>query len=106
MNIKKWEIQKEIYKKQKQLGNQILQSSQIIATTLTSIYNKRFNNWLQKKNNFLFDYVIIDEAGQALNILAAMGIFYARKVVFAGDHLQLQPTIKDQKQLKGYKTLF
>ena len=41
-----------------------------------------------------FDVVIIDEASQALEAQCWVPLLNARKVVLAGDHLQLPPTIK------------
>jgi DNA polymerase alpha-associated DNA helicase A len=42
----------------------------------------------------LFDAVIIDEASQALEAQCWVPLLRASKVVLAGDHLQLPPTIK------------
>jgi DNA polymerase alpha-associated DNA helicase A len=41
-----------------------------------------------------FDVVIIDEASQALEAQCWVPLLVAKKVVLAGDHLQLPPTIK------------
>ena len=41
-----------------------------------------------------FDVVIIDEASQALEAACWIPLLGARKVVLAGDHLQLPPTVK------------
>jgi len=41
-----------------------------------------------------FDVVIIDEASQALEAQCWVPLLRAKKVVLAGDHLQLPPTIK------------
>ena len=45
----------------------------------------------------LFDYAIIDEAAQASEISSWMPILFAKKVILAGDHKQLPPTVKSQK---------
>lgn len=44
--------------------------------------------------NQTFDIVIIDEASQALEAQCWVPLLSAKKVVLAGDHLQLPPTIK------------
>jgi DNA polymerase alpha-associated DNA helicase A len=44
--------------------------------------------------NQLFDVVVIDEASQALEAQCWVPLLNARKVVLAGDHLQLPPTVK------------
>ena len=62
-----------------------------------------------------FDVVIIDEASQALEAQCWVPLLAARKVVLAGDHLQLPPTIKslgsksavgakEEGEAKGAKT--
>jgi DNA polymerase alpha-associated DNA helicase A len=53
-----------------------------------------------------FDVVIIDEASQALEAQCWIPLLRAKKVVLAGDHLQLPPTIKSlnsKSKLKGKK---
>lgn len=42
----------------------------------------------------VFDVVIIDEASQALEAQCWVALLAAKKVVLAGDHLQLPPTVK------------
>lgn len=44
-----------------------------------------------------FDVVVIDEASQALEAQCWVPLLSARKVVLAGDHLQLPPTVKATK---------
>lgn len=55
-----------------------------------------------------FDAIIIDEAGQALEPACWIPIINAKKIILAGDHLQLPPTVKSNEALKlGFsKTLF
>jgi DNA polymerase alpha-associated DNA helicase A len=54
-----------------------------------------------------FDVVVIDEASQALEAQCWVPLLSAKKVVLAGDHLQLPPTIKSSggkdKPLAGLK---
>lgn len=47
--------------------------------------------------NQKFDVVIIDEASQALEAQCWVPLLSAKKVILAGDHLQLPPTIKSLK---------
>lgn len=88
--------------------NSIIQDSSIIAATLSSIYDRKLQTALLEngKNKKLFDVVIIDEAGQALNYLLFIAIIHAKRVVFAGDHKQLPPTIKSKENEKKHTTLF
>jgi DNA polymerase alpha-associated DNA helicase A len=43
-----------------------------------------------------FDYVIIDECAQGTEILCWIPILMGKKIILAGDHLQLPPTIKNK----------
>lgn len=47
-----------------------------------------------------FDALIIDEAGQCLEPLAWCIFPLARKIILAGDHLQLPPTVLSDKAMK------
>src|SRR5690606_1484788 len=55
-----------------------------------------------------FDVVFIDEAAQGLEAATWIPILKAKKVVFAGDHFQLPPTIKSYQAAKDglAETLF
>jgi len=48
-----------------------------------------------------FEMLLIDEAGQALEPACWIPITKADKVVFAGDHCQLPPTVKSKEAAKG-----
>lgn len=48
-----------------------------------------------------FDTVFIDEAAQALEPMSWIPITRANRVVFAGDHCQLPPTVKSKKAEDG-----
>ncbi|KAJ1331301.1 DNA polymerase alpha-associated DNA helicase A [Microdochium nivale] len=50
-----------------------------------------------------FDVVVIDEASQALEAQCWVPLLSAKKVVCAGDHLQLPPTIKSLNNSSGSK---
>jgi len=81
--------------------NSILSSAQVIASTLVGA-----NNYHLKGMNFRT--VFIDEAAQALEPAAWIPIIKSERVIFAGDHFQLPPTIKSFEAAKeGLKvTLF
>ena len=49
----------------------------------------------------LFDTVFIDEAAQALEPMSWIPISKAGRVIFAGDHFQLPPTVKSKKAETG-----
>jgi ATP-dependent RNA/DNA helicase IGHMBP2 len=67
--------------------DQIIAKAQVISATLVGA-----NHYLLK--NISFDTVVIDEAGQALEPGCWIPILKSAKLVLAGDHCQLSPTIK------------
>lgn len=79
----------------------IFQKTQVFASTLVgaSSYNLK---------GMEFDVVFIDEAAQGLEAATWIPILKAKKVVFAGDHCQLPPTIKSYQAAKDglAETLF
>lgn len=80
---------------------QILTRSQVIATTLTGAAN----SILGEKR---FHTVFIDEAAQAMEPAAWIPILRANRVIMAGDHCQLPPTVKSIEAGRGglSETLF
>ena len=71
----------------------IFQKTQVFASTLVG----SSSNYLK---GMIFDVVFIDEAAQGLEAATWIPILKAKKVVFAGDHLQLPPTIKSYEAAK------
>jgi DNA polymerase alpha-associated DNA helicase A len=57
-------------------------------------FHENSNNLFHRLKDENFDVVIIDEASQALEAQCWVPLLHAKKVVLAGDHLQLPPTIK------------
>ncbi len=79
---------------EERLINQIMTSADVIACTLVGAAG----SLLQR---FQFHTVFIDEAAQALEPATWIPILKASKVVLAGDHFQLPPTVKSVKAQKG-----
>lgn len=73
-----------------QAVNEILDKKQVICTT-----NSTSGSDLLRDR--LFDLVVIDEATQATEPSCLVPITHAKKVVMAGDHRQLPPTVKNRK---------
>ncbi|GAB3651000.1 AAA domain-containing protein [Echinicola sediminis] len=71
----------------------VFQQSQVIATTLVGA-----NHPVLK--GMKFPVVFIDEAGQGLEPATWIPILKAEKVIMAGDHCQLPPTIKSYEAAK------
>jgi ATP-dependent RNA/DNA helicase IGHMBP2 len=74
--------------------DQILANADVITCTLVSITNKQVSR-------LKFQTVFIDEAAQALEPATWIPILRAKRVVFAGDPLQLPPTVKSRAAQKG-----
>ena len=66
---------------------EILESARVVASTLVGSNNAVLNGRR-------FTTLYIDEAGQALEAACWIAIRKADRVIFAGDHCQLPPTVK------------
>ncbi|HEY4789703.1 MAG TPA: AAA domain-containing protein, partial [Bacteroidales bacterium] len=69
------------------ISNDIVSKAQVIAATLVGA-----NNYALKGKKF--HTVFIDEAAQATEPASWIPIIKAERIIFAGDHCQLPPTIK------------
>lgn len=94
-------ILKDAEKTEAYILDSLLQNTQVITATLTGT-----TAYVLK--NKIFSTVFIDEAAQALEPACWLAILKAEKVVMAGDHCQLPPTVKSAEAAKlGLsKTLF
>ncbi|MCA5004843.1 AAA domain-containing protein [Sphingobacterium bovistauri] len=94
-------IRKEIDKIQDYVMEDVLDKAEVITATLVG------SNHFSIRNR-KYEIVIIDEAAQALEPACWLPILKGEKVILAGDHLQLPPTVKSSKDSsKGlYVTLF
>lgn len=86
-------ISKEVEKTEQYIVDDVLSKADVITATLVganhySIRNRRYYT------------VVIDEAGQALEPACWIPILRAKKLVMAGDHCQLPPTIKSAEAAK------
>lgn len=81
------ELRKEFREREKQCVASLIRDSKVVLATLHGA------GGFQLKNE-KFDVVIIDEASQALEAQCWVPLLSAQKLVLAGDHLQLSPTIK------------
>lgn len=80
-------IQGEAVKVEKYIIQDLLSKTQVFTCTLVG----SVNHHLKDKE---FNTVFIDEAAQALEPATWIPILRANRVVFAGDHFQLPPTVK------------
>ncbi|KAI9883536.1 MAG: hypothetical protein M1823_004700 [Watsoniomyces obsoletus] len=89
------ELRKEYREREKKCLSTLISGTPVILSTLHGAGGHQLRD--QR-----FDTVIIDEASQALEAQCWVPLVSATKVVLAGDHLQLPPTIKS---LNSTKTL-
>lgn len=78
---------------EKIINQDILDSAQVICATFVGSSEEILRNRH-------FSSLFIDEAGQSLEPACWISIKKSDKVIFAGDHLQLAPTIKSELALK------
>lgn len=76
------------------IREQLLGEARVIACTLTGAAN-------QLLTGFHFHTLFIDEAAQALEAASWIAIRKAHRVVLAGDHQQLPPTIKCYEAMRA-----
>lgn len=86
--LRKWAMELE-----DRLIEEIVLGSQVITTTLIGVSNRILND-------LHFKTVIIDEASQALEPECWNAILKADRVILAGDHKQLPPTVKSSEAIK------
>ncbi|MCE7071711.1 AAA domain-containing protein [Dyadobacter sp. CY327] len=87
-------IMKEVGSVEQYAIEDILGKAQVITATLVGA-----NHYTVR--NLKYKTVVIDEAGQALEPACWIPILKAEKVVLAGDHFQLAPTIKSAEVAKN-----
>lgn len=80
-------LRKEFRERESKCVDNLVRESSVVLATLHGAGGHQLKN--QK-----FDVVIIDEASQALEAQCWISLLAAEKVVLAGDHLQLPPTVK------------
>ena len=76
------------------IHQELMDSARVIASTLVGAANRLLDG--QK-----FGTLFIDEAAQALEAACWIPIRRVSRVIFAGDHCQLPPTVKSIAALKG-----
>ena len=87
------------------MKSKIYQKARAVFSTQCSTYEDVFFDYFSKEEN-KFDYLIIDEASQSFLAYSLMAISLSKKVIFAGDHLQLPPVIKGKHNLHMEVSLF
>jgi DNA polymerase alpha-associated DNA helicase A len=91
------DLRKEFRSRENRVVTDLLKSSRVVLATL----HGAGGNLIKDE---VFDVVIVDEASQALEAqcwIPIMGVKGVQKLVLAGDHLQLPPTIKSANMKNG-----
>lgn len=87
------QIRAQIKQIQQYNEEKLFTSAQVIAGTPVGLYDGGFKPGT-------FNTLVIDEAGQCLEPLAWCLFPYAQKIILAGDHWQLPPTVLSQEAMK------
>jgi superfamily I DNA and/or RNA helicase len=83
-------LRKEIRQREDAIVSSIISSASIVLTTTVGASSRLLRG-------AEFDLCVIDEAAQALEAACWIPALKARRLVLAGDHLQLPPTVKSDK---------
>jgi ATP-dependent RNA/DNA helicase IGHMBP2 len=86
-------IIKEVGNTEQYIIDDIVSKTQVVTATLVGANHYTIRN-------LEYNTVVIDEAGQALEPACWIPILKAKKVILAGDHCQLSPTIKSNEAAK------
>ncbi|KAF9045486.1 P-loop containing nucleoside triphosphate hydrolase protein [Panaeolus papilionaceus] len=91
-------LRKEYRQREGGVVKSVLNESQVVISTCHSAGSRQLFNQI-------FDVVIIDEATQAIEAVCWIPIFKAKKLILAGDPMQLPPTVisidKNKKTTKS-----
>ncbi|MEO6523543.1 MAG: AAA domain-containing protein [Mucilaginibacter sp.] len=87
-------IMKDVDKTEQYIIDDVVAKAQVISATLVGSNHYTIRN-------LKFNTVVIDEAGQALEPACWIPILKAQKLVLAGDHCQLSPTIKSAEAARN-----
>jgi ATP-dependent RNA/DNA helicase IGHMBP2 len=87
-------IMKDVDKTEQYIIDDVVAKAQVISATLVGSNHYTIRN-------LKFNTVVIDEAGQALEPACWIPILKAQKVILAGDHYQLSPTIKSAEAARN-----
>ncbi|KAI8920581.1 P-loop containing nucleoside triphosphate hydrolase protein [Entophlyctis helioformis] len=80
-------LRRELKTRERTVVDTIMRNAQVVLSTLNGAASRMLENET-------FDTVLIDEATQALEAECWIAILKGKRLVLAGDHLQLPPTVK------------
>jgi ATP-dependent RNA/DNA helicase IGHMBP2 len=94
-------LKKDVKKFEKKAVIEILNGAQVILSTTTMAGDSKLFKYCQNIPGKTLDIVVIDECAQATEPSWWIPLQYAKKAIFAGDHKQLEPTIKSIEASKN-----
>lgn len=86
------ELRKEFRKRQGGVVSEVVSKAKVVLATTHGAGGRSLDR-------FEFDVVIIDEAAQATEPACWIPVLKGKKLILAGDHLQLPPTLKSSNRL-------
>jgi len=87
-------IMRDVERTEQYIADDVLAKAQVITATLVGANHYTIGD---RK----FHTVVIDEAGQAIEPASWIPILKAKKLVLAGDHCQLPPTVKSREAARN-----
>ena len=95
------QLRKELRTRESLAIKETLKGAEVVLATLTSAsHTDGVLKHLAASEQPHFDLAVIDECSQSLEIACWIALLQVRKVVLAGDHLQLPPTIMSEAAAK------
>lgn len=88
-----WKLQKDAIQIEEYITSDLIENAQVIAATLVGCTHHSIRDKV-------YPIAFIDEAGQALEAATWIPILKSHKVIMAGDHQQLPPTVKSFEAAK------
>jgi superfamily I DNA and/or RNA helicase len=92
-------LRKELKQREYSAVAEVFASCKVVTATCTGCGDKLL------KSAPAFDVVVIDEAAQALEAWCWIAMSKAPKVILAGDHLQLPPTVTSDEAARAGESL-
>ncbi|EFX03686.1 DNA-binding protein smubp-2 [Grosmannia clavigera kw1407] len=89
-------LRREYRDRERRCVHDLVAGSRVVLATLHGAGGSQLRVAAGDQASRNFDVVVIDEVGQALEAQCWVALLGARKVVCAGDHLQLPPTVKSR----------
>ena len=90
-------LRKELKQREMSAVAEVFASCKVVTATCTGCGDKLL------RSAPAFDVVVIDEAAQALEAWCWIAMCKAPKVILAGDHLQLPPTVTSDEAARAGK---